>query len=116
MPYLRERLNDTLKFPKEQLESSQARQKKYFDKETKPRGFSPGEKVLVLLPSDTNKLLQWRGPYDNYYLTDYKVKINKKEKTMHSNLLKKYLSRDDEIISSVPEVSSQTRDDLNDPS
>ena len=34
---LRERLNDTLKLAKEQLESSQAMQKKYFDKKTKAR-------------------------------------------------------------------------------
>ena len=60
---LRERLNDTLKLAKEQLESSQARQKKHFDKKTKARRFSPGDKVLVLLPTDTNKLLvQWKGP------------------------------------------------------
>ena len=62
---LRERLNDTLKQAKEQLESSQTRQKKYFGKKTKARRFSPGDKVLVLLPTDTNKLLvQWKRPYD----------------------------------------------------
>ena len=62
---LRERLSDTLKLAKKQLESSQARQKKYFDKKTKARHFSPGNKVLVLLSADTNKLfVQWKGPYD----------------------------------------------------
>ena len=35
---------------------------------------------------------------------------------MHANLLKKNLSRDEETSSRVPEVSSQTRDDLNVPS
>ena len=54
---LRERLNDTLKLAKEQLESPRAKQKKYFDKKTKARRFSPGAKVLVLLPTDTDKLL-----------------------------------------------------------
>ena len=54
---LRERLNDTLKLAKEQLKSSQARQKKHLDKKTKARRFSPGDKVLVLLPTDANKLL-----------------------------------------------------------
>ena len=90
---LRERLNDTLKLAKEQLESSQARQKKHFDKKTKARRFSPGDKVLVLLPTDANKLLvQWKGPYDiinSVGLNDYKVKISGKEKTLHANLLKK---------------------------
>ena len=50
-----ERLNDTLKLAK--FESFQAGQKKYIDKKTKARRFSPGDKVLVLLPTDTNKLL-----------------------------------------------------------
>ena len=115
---LRERLNDTLKLAKEQLESSQARQKKHFDKKTRARYFSPGD--VLVLPTDTNKLLvQWKGPYDiinSVGLNDYKVKINGKEKTFHANLLKKYLSRNEETSSRVPEVSSQTRDDLDVPS
>ena len=92
---LRERLNDSLKLAKEQFESSQARQKKHFDKRTKTRRFGPGDKVLVLLPTDANKLLvQWKGPYDIINpvgLNDYKVKIGGEEKTLHANLLKKYL-------------------------
>ena len=96
------------------------RQKKHFDKKTKARRFSPGDKVLVLLPTDTNKLLvQWKKPYDiinSVGLNDEKVDINGKEKTMHANLLKKYLSRNEETSLRVPEVSSQTRDDLDVPS
>ena len=117
---LRERLNDTLKLAKEQLESSQARQKKYFEKKTKARRFNPGDKVLVFLPTDANKfLIQWKGPYDIINLVglnDYKVKINGKEKTLHANLLKKYLSRNEETSLRVSEVSSQRRDDLDLPS
>ena len=117
---LRERLNDKLKLAKEQLESSQARQKKHFDKKTKARRFSSGDKVLVLHPTDTNKLLvQWKGLYDvinTVGLNYYKVKINGKEKTLHANILKKYLSKNVETCSGLPEVSSQTRDDLDVPS
>ena len=76
--------------------------------------------MLVLLPTDTNKLLvHWKGPYDIINTVgpnDYKVKINGKEKTIYANLLKKYLSRDEETSSRVPEVPSQTRNDLNVPS
>ena len=92
---LRERLNETLKLAKEQLESSQSRQKKYFDKKTKATRFSPGYKVLVLLPTDTNRLLvQWKGPYEiinTVGLNDCNVNINGKEKIVHANFLKKYL-------------------------
>ena len=35
---------------------------------------------------------------------------------MHSNVLKKYLSREEETNSKVPEVSGQTRGDVNVPS
>ena len=76
--------------------------------------------MLVLLPTDANKLLvQWKGPYDiinSVGLNDYKVKISGKEKTLHANLLKKYHSRNKETSSRVPDVSSQMRDDLNVPS
>ncbi|KAK3783840.1 hypothetical protein RRG08_031681 [Elysia crispata] len=75
---------------------------------------------LVLLPTDANKLLvQWKGPYDiinSVGLNDYKVKISGKEKTLHANLLKKYLSRNEETSLRVPDVSSQTRDDPDVPS
>ena len=117
---LRERLNDKLKLAKEQLESSQARQKKHFYKKTKARRFSSGDKVLVLHPTDTNKMLvQWKGLYDvinTVGLNYYKVKINGKEKTLDANILKNYLSKNVETSSRVPEVSSQTRDDPDVPS
>ena len=117
---LRERLNNTLKLAKKQLESSQARQKEHFGKKTKARRFSPDDKVLVLLPNETNKLMiQWKGPYDIINVVgpfDYKAEINGKEKTMHVDLLKKYLARNEENSSRVPEVSSQTRDYLDVPS
>ena len=40
---------------------------------------------------------------------DYKVKVNGKEKTMHANLLKKCLSRDDETSSRTREMISTFR-------
>jgi len=48
--------------------------------------------VLVLLPTDHNKLLmQWKGPFEvssEVDLNDYKVKVKGKEKVYHANLLK----------------------------
>ena len=54
---LRERLEDTLRLAEEQLKLLQAKQKCYYHKRTAVRCFQPGDKVLVLLPTDTNKLL-----------------------------------------------------------
>ena len=41
------------------------KQKKYFDKKTKDRQLKVHDKVLLLLPTSTKKLLaEWRGPYE----------------------------------------------------
>ena len=78
------------------------------------RRFHPGEKVLVLPPTDTNKLLlQWKGPYDVTRVVgpnDYKVVMKGKEKTLHANLLKKYVVREDSSIGNVvPAVQDNHR-------
>ena len=79
---LRERLDQTLKIAKESLENSQVRYKKYFDKKTKDRSLHLGDEVLVLLPTNNNKLLmQWKGPYHVEKVlnkNDYTIKIGAK--------------------------------------
>ena len=56
--------------------------------------------MLILLPTDSNKLLmQWRGPYtveSRVGANDYRVKMGSKTKTYHVNMLKKYISREPE--------------------
>ncbi|GFN80681.1 Zinc finger protein, partial [Plakobranchus ocellatus] len=95
---LRERLDDTLKIAREELEKAQGRQKRYYDQTAKRRKFSVGEKVLVLLPTDSNKLLmQWKGPFEivtTVGINDYRINMGGKEKTFHANLLKGYIARD----------------------
>ena len=90
---LREKLEDTLKLPHGELEKAQQKGKHYYDRKSKVRKFQPGEKVLVLLPTDHNKLLmQRKGPFEVSSvvgLNDYKVKVKGKEKVYHANLLKK---------------------------
>ena len=84
-----------------ELQNSQKRYKKYYDRKAKPRCLEVGEQVLILLPTDSNKLLmQWRGPYtveshvgDN----DYRIKMGSKTKTYHVNMLKKYIAREPEV-------------------
>ena len=50
--------------------------------------------MLVLLPTDHNKLLmQWKGPFKVSAvvgLNDYKVRVKGKDSVYHANLLKKY--------------------------
>jgi len=49
---------------KKELSKAQSKQKRIYNVKSKDREFTPGEKVLLLLPSDNNKLLmQWKGPF-----------------------------------------------------
>ena len=57
-------------------------------------------KVLVLLPTDNNKLLmQLKGPYvikEKINKFDYRIDFNGKERVYHANLLRRYIERDKE--------------------
>ena len=79
---LREKLEDTLKLAHTELQKAQNKGKHYYDRKTKVRKFVPGDKVLVLLPTDHNKLLmQWKGPFvvsAVVGLNDYKVRSKEK--------------------------------------
>lgn len=96
---LRERLETTLDVAQEELRRSNARYAKYYNCKSKDRKFQPGDKVLLLLPTDSNKLLvQWKGPFTIAHKLsdqDYRVEIKGKMKTFHANLLKRYIERED---------------------
>lgn len=91
---LREKLEDIMVIATQNLKTSQNRYKKYFDKGSRQRCFEEGDEVLILLPTDANKLLmQWRGPYkvlERKGLNNYRIEIKGKSKTYHVNMLKRY--------------------------
>ncbi|PIK62503.1 hypothetical protein BSL78_00600 [Apostichopus japonicus] len=61
---LKGRLQETCKLAKSELEKSQTKYKHYYDKRAKPRTLSVSGEVLLLLPTDKNKLLMHRkGPF-----------------------------------------------------
>ena len=91
-----------MKIAQEELLKSRKKNRMLYDQKAKRREFQGGDKVLLLLPTDTNKLLmQWKGPYKimsrcgkgNDY---YRIEVNKKLKTFHANMLKKYIERADQ--------------------
>ena len=93
---------DRLKKMNEVALEIEARQKKkqkgYFDKKSKVRELELDQKVLVLLPSNSNKLLaEWKGPYrviEKVSPVDYKIQINRRtEKIFHINMLKVFHER-----------------------
>ena len=61
------------------------------------RKFDVGDKVLLLLPTESNKLLlQRKGPYEVVEIVnrmDYKVDVDSVVGTYHANMLKQYVER-----------------------
>jgi transposase InsO family protein len=102
---LREKLDSMMELAQETMAKSQRRNKFYFDKHAKDRKFKDGDQVLVLLPTNSSKLLmQWKGPYQiiksNHRLNNYVIQLEGgKTKTFHANLLKKYHSRSVDAVS-----------------
>ena len=96
---LKERLCRTWNLAHEQLGRMATKYKEYYDRKSKPRQLKVGDKVLVLLPTEHNKLLlRWKGPYpvvERKYEYDYVVATESGRKTYHINLLKKYFEREE---------------------
>ena len=94
---LRNRLEHTCELAMKNLQKVQGKQKVYYDRRAKPRSFKVGDKVLLLLPTDSNKLLlQWRGPFEIVEVlnrVDYRVNVNGYIHTYHANILRLYVER-----------------------
>ncbi|XP_072022506.1 uncharacterized protein [Amphiura filiformis] len=102
---LQDRLQKTCDLAREEMKKSQGKYKMYYDRKAKARKFDVGDEVLLLLPTDHNKLLlHWKGPFPvvgKVGSMDYKVDFGTKVKTFHANLLKKYFRRDTDQPSKV---------------
>ena len=79
----------------ENLKKVQIKQKAYYDRRARSRKFDVGDKVLLLLPTDSTKLLlQLKGPYvEAVNRMDYKIDVNDVVSTYHANMLKQYVER-----------------------
>ena len=95
---LRNRLDATLQLAHEELQRSAEHYAFHYNRRSKKRKLEVGDKVLLLLPSDSNKLLlQWKGPFQvtgKVGTDDYRIEMSGGTKTFHANLLKKYIERD----------------------
>ena len=109
---LRQRLEDTCQMAQKELEKSSLKYKKYYDRKSRSRSLNVGDRALILLPTDKNKLLlQWKGPFkvtEKMSPHDYLLDINGKTKTFHINLLKLYIACGDEEANQLIEVSDDT--------
>ncbi|KAL3863265.1 hypothetical protein ACJMK2_005030 [Sinanodonta woodiana] len=83
---MRENLADIGALVKENLLDRQEKIKALYDRDTRTREFSPGDEVLILLPSSSSKMkAQWLGPYYVVSVPDRRGTV-----TYHVNLLRKY--------------------------
>ena len=98
---LRDRLEQTYKLALENLKKVQIKQTAYCDRRARSRKFDVGDKVLLLLPTDSNKLLlQWKGPFEVVEVVnriDYKIDVNDVVSTCLANMLKQYVERRNEL-------------------
>ena len=109
---LQERLESTCRVAKTELEKASRKYKRHFDVKARERKFECGDRVLLLLPTSSNKLLmQWKGPYEvvgKVARHNYSLQIGTKRKTFHANLMKRYIER-----SSEEPNTDDTKDDEN---
>ena len=107
---LKDRLQETCELAQRELSKAQSKQQKYYNRKAKARSFQIGDKVLVLLPTNLNKLLlQWQGPYEvieKVRENDYKLQLESRTNVYHANMLKKYYERQNECSDEIQEVSA----------
>ena len=94
---IQERLTKLRELVKENLREAQKNQKTWYDRHARHREFQPGEQVLVLLPTSTQKLLaEWQGPYTvtrRIGEACYEIQMTdrrKQKRVFHVNMLRKW--------------------------
>ncbi len=94
---MRDRLEQYREQARENLHRKQQAQKQWYDQHARLRQFLPGQKVLLLLPTSSNKLLaKWQGPYSvarKMGPVTYEIHHpdkGKSKQTYHVNLLKEW--------------------------
>lgn len=98
---MRSRLEEMSALAHQNMELAQRKQKTWYDRKSRGRTFEPGQKVLLLLPTDDSKLLaKWHGPYEvTKRVGDVTYEISmpergKKKQIFHINLLKEFHDRE----------------------
>ena len=117
---MHEKLDKMTELVQENLSKAQKYQKSWYDRTARVRQFSVGDRVVVLLPTSTNKLrAQWQGPYtikrkigDTNYEVDMDDK-GKRYRTFHVNMLKKWHDSSTRVLFAAEEELETTRWDNN---
>ena len=94
---LRERLEKTCKLAQDNVRKVDIKRNAFYDKRTRSHEFDIGDIVLLLFPSESNKvLLLWNGPYEVLEVVNvmnYKINVRGAVNTYPANMLKLYVER-----------------------
>jgi transposase InsO family protein len=78
---------------------AQADYKRWYDRHSRARSFTEGQRVLVLMPSSTHKMLAtWQGPFPvvrRVNDSNYTVDLGSRTSTLHVNMLKLFVEREE---------------------
>ena len=96
---MQERLSKLQELIRTNLEHAQESQKSWYNRSGCNRHLDPGDQVLVLLPTSSNKLLaEWQGPYvitRKIGTVNYEIRMpdrRKQKQILHVNMLRKWHS------------------------
>ncbi|KAI7796732.1 hypothetical protein IRJ41_005254, partial [Triplophysa rosa] len=105
---LRTKLHTLGRLSMENLLQAQDKQSRLYNRGTNLRKFSPGEKVLVLLPTSSSKLLaKWQGPFEvTRQVGDLDYEVIRTDRSgarqiYHLNLLKKWQEVEPVLLATV---------------
>ncbi len=104
----------------ENLLQAQDRQSRLYNQGTRLRKFAPGEKVLVLLPTSSSKLLaKWQGPFEvTWRIGDLNYEVvrtdrNGAHQIYHLNLLKKWIEAESVMLATAVSGEEDLRPEVN---
>lgn len=115
---LLERLSVMRKLVEKNMKIAQESAKAYYDRNARSRTFNEGDKVMILRPSQRNRLeVQWEGPIEVAHKlsdTNYALRMpgrGNKVKIYHCNLMKPYVGRG-EVVSMILNTPEEMAGDL----
>ena len=112
---MREKIKEFMKISNMNEIGCKTKQKRYYDKGSRKRNYKLGDKVLLLLPTSTNKLLaEWKGPFEivrRVNKVDYVIRVFDKERMYHINMLKPFFERSSDVVQSVNSFIEGGEDD-----
>ena len=109
---LKNTLSDSMEIAQGNIMEARRKAKKYYDQKAVHRSFNAGDQVLVLRPTDHSKLrMAWQGPFQvlEELGNDYRIRMPRKNKIFHANMLQKYHERFPPKVSPAGNCVSEAR-------